>query len=122
LGTFPRIEVLLGVGHVAGGVDELLELRVGHFGDVHPEALDRDGMRRGFLRVLLVGLVRAHREFAAGNPDHARIGRGRDGGGFAEGQDDEGSRHQDGGDEDDPALRVGGFLLAGAGFHGEVVF
>ena len=56
-----------GEGFVTGRLHELLELAVGHWGPVDPEAVDRDPMRRRFLGIMM---VRSHAERAAGNPDH----------------------------------------------------
>ena len=50
------------------------EVRVGHRVLVHPEALDTDLPRGRLLRVVRVG---AHRERAARDPDHARMGGSR---------------------------------------------
>ena len=86
-----RVEVLLGVGDIFGRVNESLELRVGDFRDIHPEAFDHDGVARRFLGVLFIGLIAAHCKFSALNPDHA--GGRRAGGRVVQGQDDEGRHH-----------------------------
>ena len=67
-GIILRVGRDLGEGHVAGRLDELLELPVGHRRAVDPEAVDRHAMDRRFFRIVL---VRSHAERAAGNPDHA---------------------------------------------------
>ena len=71
-GIVLRIGRDLGEGDVAGRVDEVLELPVGHRRAVDPEAVDGDAMDRRLFRIVL---VRSHAERAAGNPDH--VGRGR---------------------------------------------
>ena len=117
-----RVEVLLGVGDILRRVNEGLELCVGDLGDVHPEALDDDGVARSFLGVLFIGLVAPHRKFSALDPDHAGGRRARGGRALAHGEDTERRHHQDDGGDDDPSLCVRGFLLAGAGIHGVVFF
>ena len=75
------VDGALGRGEVAGRLDEPAELGVGDLGHVHPEAVDADPVGRvlGGSGLRVVG---AHRELAAGDPDHARrldlrgIGRG----------------------------------------------
>ena len=74
----------LGDGDVAGGVDKLLELLVRHVGLVHPEAVhidpvdgDRVAGNARQAAERFAGRVAAHRELAAGNPDHALRRRAR---------------------------------------------
>src|SRR3954447_25777979 len=52
---------------MAGCVDELLELPVGHGRAVNPEAVDSDAMAR---RLLGIMMVRTHAKGSAGNEDH----------------------------------------------------
>ena len=89
-----RVRLLLGHGDVARRFHKCGELLVGDLGLVHPESVHGgavDGTRvRGRLHpngIVHVGrILRAHGEFAAGNPDHAlgslagRRGRVLDGG------------------------------------------
>jgi hypothetical protein len=65
-----RIDRPLGDRHVARGLDEGRIRSVGHGGFVHPEAFDRDPVRRA-----LVGIVpvRAHQEAAAGYLAHRAV-------------------------------------------------
>ena len=65
------VDRLLGGGDVAGRLDERAELGVGDFGLVHPEPVDPDAVGGLLVRPAEFG-VGAHRELAAGNPDHAR--------------------------------------------------
>ncbi len=65
----------LGPGDMAGRLDEAPELRVGDRCGVDPEAVDRNGVRRRFFRIMV---ARAHAESAAGNPNHVG-GHGRRG-------------------------------------------
>ena len=84
-GEFFLRRLLLGDGDVAGGLDEFLELLVGHLRRVHPEAVHINAVngqrvardaRQAAQR--FAGGVAAHRELAAGNPHHAlRRGCGR---------------------------------------------
>ena len=62
------IEPALGQRDVAGGIDELLELRVRHLVTVDPEAVDADDMGEALLGLMALG---AHRERAAGDEHHA---------------------------------------------------
>ena len=62
------IEPALGQRDVAGGIDELLELRVRHLVAVDPEAVDADGMDEALLGLMALG---AHLERAAGDERHA---------------------------------------------------
>src|SRR4051795_10312313 len=52
---------------MAGCVDELLELPVGHGRAVNPEAVDSDAMAR---RLFGIMMVRTHAKGSAGNEDH----------------------------------------------------
>jgi hypothetical protein len=52
---------------MAGCVDELLELPVGHGRAVYPEAVDSNAMARRFLGIMMVG---SHAKGSAGNEDH----------------------------------------------------
>ena len=62
------IEPALGQREVAGGIDELLELRVRHLVTVDPEAVDADDVGEALLGLMALG---AHLERAAGNERHA---------------------------------------------------
>jgi hypothetical protein len=78
-----RVEVALGGGDVAGGVDEGAELGVGHFGAADLEGADR---HRADLNLFPIEAVIAHAERPAVDPHEIsrRSGRGeqqRDGGG-----------------------------------------
>ena len=70
-GSIPGI--ILGVGHnfgdgdVAGSLYEFPELPVCHGMAIHPEAVHRDTVRRGFFRIMF---VRPHAKSATGYPDH----------------------------------------------------
>ena len=63
-----RIGHDLGDGDVPGSPYEFPELPVRHGMAVHPEAVHRDAVRRGFFRIML---VRPHAKCAAGYPDHS---------------------------------------------------
>ena len=71
-----RAGVVLRVGRnlrerdVACRLDKFAKLQVGDRSGVHPEAVDRHPMDGRFLGVML---VRAHREGAAGNPNHVDL-------------------------------------------------
>ena len=56
-------------GFIAGRGHELSELRICHFVLVHPERIDLHSMGGPLIRPSEFG-VSAHRELAAGNPDH----------------------------------------------------
>ena len=58
----------LGDGDISGRVDKRLELRVGDFGPIHPETVQRDGVRGTLIRRTVVV---PHHEGAARNPNHA---------------------------------------------------
>ena len=62
------VEPALGQGAVAGGIDELLELRVGHLVTVDPEAVDAHHMGEALLGLMA---LRTHLEAAAGDERHA---------------------------------------------------
>ena len=67
-GIIGRIDRLLGQRDVAGRRNKTLEVAVGDGECFHPEAVDRDAVRRRFFRIVT---VRTHQERAAGNPDHS---------------------------------------------------
>ena len=108
-GEILRARLALRDRHVARGADELLELLVGHFRDIHPKAIDIGPMAwfavgeaagesraNGFARTQLAPQFRhgafrrpAHPELAGRNPRHAfgigvprRVARRRSRGGF----------------------------------------
>jgi len=55
VGVIGGVRGLLGKCHVSGGLHEPTELRHRHRMLVHPEPVDRNPMRGGFLRVEVVG-------------------------------------------------------------------
>jgi hypothetical protein len=55
---------------VSGRGDELRELVVGHGSAVDPEAIDCDGLRGTFFRVVVIG---THDERATVDPLHGRL-------------------------------------------------
>ena len=63
-----RVRGNLGKGHVAGRLDEFLELPVGDRRAVDPELVHRDAVDRRLFRIVP---VRSHTERAAGNQNHA---------------------------------------------------
>ena len=69
----------LGDGDVAGGFDKFTELRVGHFGCIHPESIDVHTMDRhgivgdpGESAQRLAAMVAPHRKLTTGNPHHSK--------------------------------------------------
>src|SRR5262249_50391001 len=60
-------------GQVPRRFDKLAKLGVRYFRNLHPETIDPNPMGGLFIGPAEVG-VGAHRELAAGNPDHARRG------------------------------------------------
>ncbi len=76
-GVCGRVGDALAQRDVSGRVDEARELGVRHEPAVDPEAVDGDGVRRPFFRVVLVG---THAERAARDPGHLGVlGLGRRG-------------------------------------------
>ena len=84
-GIHGRVRGPLGHRPVPGGLDEDLELGIGHRMRVHPESVDADRVGRSLLGVVA---VRPHDEPATGNPHHV-VGLLPRGGRYAQGVGDD---------------------------------